>query len=78
MMASDLKVRCVQVFRCDRQRIGFLPHNLPGFHVLAGGLEHQGIIISFHLLNCLQNHIVYSKARGVRADIFENISYSYV
>ena len=57
MMASDFLVGCI--FRCDRQKIAFLPSKLPGLHEEAGNIEDQGIIFfpSIKLLRkspCLQ------------------------
>jgi hypothetical protein len=56
------------VFRSDRQLIAFLASGLPGLHVLAGSIQHEGIIL-FPCVKLLKNHIVYWKARFVTGDI---------
>ena len=57
--------------------IAFLASDLPGLHVLSGSIQHEGIIL-FPPIKLLKSHIVYKKARVVRAGILVIVMCSLV
>jgi hypothetical protein len=57
--------------------IAFLASDLPGLHVLAGSIQHEGFILFPHI-KLLKNHIVYRKAGVVTPGILVNAIYSLV
>ena len=57
--------------------IAFFASDLPGLHVVAGSIQHEGIIL-LPPIKLLKNHIVYRKARVVTAGILVNVIYSLV